>query len=308
MLFLTQSSNLFFEADEHLFLLHNGQMDYLQNSNELRSRLYQEAQTSNYVKLKFTSNVIQVGKNVDLTTVSSASNLGSFSNAWKSLSVASDGVFIENKNINYSSLSNCFNVNSDVHFTSNVFVSGLSLIPIGTIFPYAGITVLPEDYLWCDGGAYSRTVYQKLFNVIGTTYGSGDNISTFNVPNLKIRTLMGAGAGPSLTPRTLGGTAGQSILVLSTNELPSHTHNIVAIPSSISPLCVVKRTLTGDTNPNTYKNSLLSDPNYGDISGTAPDVTAVPYGFIATTDNRGGVTSIGLRHPYTVVQHIIKYQ
>lgn len=55
--------------------------------------------------------------------------------------------------------------------------------PIGTIFAFAGNDI-PSGYLPCNGGAISRTTYADLWAVIGTTYGSGDGSTTFNLPNL----------------------------------------------------------------------------------------------------------------------------
>ncbi|MBO7344489.1 MAG: tail fiber protein [Clostridia bacterium] len=52
----------------------------------------------------------------------------------------------------------------------------------GMIKPFAGTTV-PTGYLLCDGSAVSRTTYADLFAAIGTTYGSGDGSTTFNIPN-----------------------------------------------------------------------------------------------------------------------------
>jgi phage-related tail fiber protein len=43
----------------------------------------------------------------------------------------------------------------------------------------------PPRYLVCNGSAISRTVYNNLFNIIGTTFGSGDGSSTFNIPDLR---------------------------------------------------------------------------------------------------------------------------
>ena len=37
--------------------------------------------------------------------------------------------------------------------------------------------------LLCNGGAYSRTTYSRLFSKIGTTWGAGDGSTTFNVPS-----------------------------------------------------------------------------------------------------------------------------
>ena len=52
----------------------------------------------------------------------------------------------------------------------------------GMVSPYAG-SVAPDGWLICDGSAVSRTTYSALFAVIGTTYGSGDGSTTFNLPN-----------------------------------------------------------------------------------------------------------------------------
>lgn len=54
---------------------------------------------------------------------------------------------------------------------------------VGAIVAFAGSTS-PTGWLLCDGSAVSRTDYAALFAVIGTTYGSGDGSTTFNVPNL----------------------------------------------------------------------------------------------------------------------------
>lgn len=54
--------------------------------------------------------------------------------------------------------------------------------PTGVIFPFAGLTA-PSGFLICDGSAISRTTYANLFKAIGTTYGSGDGSTTFNLPN-----------------------------------------------------------------------------------------------------------------------------
>ena len=59
----------------------------------------------------------------------------------------------------------------------------------GMIKPFAGTTV-PTGYLLCDGSAVSRTTYADLFAAIGTTYGSGDGSTTFNLPDLTNRVPM----------------------------------------------------------------------------------------------------------------------
>ena len=74
-----------------------------------------------------------------------------------------------------------------------------NLIPVGTILPYGGSTA-PEGYLLCNGQAVSRTIYSDLFDVIGTTYGTGDGNTTFNLPNLTNKFIEGGTAGISHNP------------------------------------------------------------------------------------------------------------
>lgn len=65
--------------------------------------------------------------------------------------------------------------------------------PIGSGYEYFG-TTLPDNYVWADGSAISRTDYSELFEVIGTAYGEGDGATTFNVPDLRRRyPLMSSG-------------------------------------------------------------------------------------------------------------------
>ena len=47
---------------------------------------------------------------------------------------------------------------------------------------------LPNTLL-CNGGAYSRTTYSRLFSKIGTTWGAGDGNTTFNVPNFNYKSV-----------------------------------------------------------------------------------------------------------------------
>ena len=65
-------------------------------------------------------------------------------------------------------------------------------IPTGVIMPYGG-SIAPNGYLLCDGAAVSRTDYADLFAVIGTSYGTGDDSTTFNVPDLRECVPVGAG-------------------------------------------------------------------------------------------------------------------
>ena len=82
-----------------------------------------------------------------------------------------------------------FSANQETNETINIEVP--DALPIGSYIQFAG-SQAPEGFLVCNGGEISRTTYSKLFAVIGTTYGSGDGSTTFNLPNLTDRFLQGS--------------------------------------------------------------------------------------------------------------------
>lgn len=82
-------------------------------------------------------------------------------------------------------------------------------------------------WLLCDGTAVSRTTYSDLFAAIGTTWGTGDGSTTFNVPDVRGRALVGRGTGTGLTARALAAVFGAETHTLTSGEsgLPAHNHS-----------------------------------------------------------------------------------
>ena len=104
--------------------------------------------------------------------------------------------------------------------------------PIGSV-QLTAAAAAPTNWLLCDGTAVSRSTYALLFAVIGTTYGAGNGTTTFNVPDVRGRTvIMVDGAAARVTSAsldganadTLGGVGGLETHVLLTAEIPAHTH------------------------------------------------------------------------------------
>ncbi len=95
--------------------------------------------------------------------------------------------------------------------------SGLThTVPTGGIIMWSGAADnIPSGYLLCNNTPVSRTTYADLFAVISTIHGGGDGSSTFNVPNLQDRFVVGAGSGYAVA--ATGGSANAT--------LPSHYHN-----------------------------------------------------------------------------------
>jgi microcystin-dependent protein len=100
----------------------------------------------------------------------------------------------------------------------------VSAAPAGTVVAFAGQS-LPQGWLLCDGSAVSRNTYPVLFGIVGTTYGEGDMVTTFNVPDLRGRTTIGTGQGGGLTNRTLAMTGGEEKHTLTVAEMPAHAHD-----------------------------------------------------------------------------------
>lgn len=96
--------------------------------------------------------------------------------------------------------------------------------PVGTIKMFAGSTA-PTGYLICDGSAKSRTTYSELFSTIGTTYGSGNGSTTFNIPNLKGKVVVGLDSNDTAFD-LLGETGGEKTHTLTIDEMPSHNHKV----------------------------------------------------------------------------------
>ena len=98
---------------------------------------------------------------------------------------------------------------------SNLTNLNVTAIPTGAILPYGGQTA-PTGYLMCDGSAVSRTTYAALFAVVGSSFGMGDGITTFNVPDYRDRFPFGAEnravpGSKNTPPGTLSGT-GNSVM------------------------------------------------------------------------------------------------
>lgn len=155
---------------------------------------------------------------------------------------------------------------------------------IGEMKQFAGpATAVPAGWELCVGGELSRTAYSELYAMIGTTFGVGNNSTTFNLPDMRGRTAIGAGQGSGLTNRVLGVRSGAETHVLTIPEMPSHTHN----PA------------TGVT--------FLTDP--GTTSGTGFKLNTTGSFDIVTsgsTTATGGGTAHNIMQPYTVLNYIIR--
>jgi microcystin-dependent protein len=110
-------------------------------------------------------------------------------------------------------------------FPSRDTGAGTSTDPLlGTVRLSAAPSV-PNGWTTAQGQLLPINQNQALFALFGTTYG-GNGQTTFALPDLRGRAVIGAGTGPGLTPQTLGQSSGVESAPLTEAQLPPHTHTL----------------------------------------------------------------------------------
>jgi len=151
---------------------------------------------------------------------------------------------------------------------------------VGEIRMFAG-SFAPAGWMTCDGQILPISEYETLFNLIGTTYG-GDGQSTFALPNLAARAPLHMGTGTSTY--TLAQNGGVTQVTLTTNQIPAHSHAVVAdgntgTTNSGSP----SGTYYGNTTPTQIYASTPLPRNVGKMTtlpvsgGSQPHDNMQPY-------------------------------
>jgi microcystin-dependent protein len=106
-------------------------------------------------------------------------------------------------------------------------------IPLGGLLPYIGASAPNSAFVLPFGQAISRTTYATLFSLVGATFGAGDGSTTFNVPDLRGRSVFGQDnmggsaasritvAGGNFDATVLGGTQDRQNKVIANSNLPA---------------------------------------------------------------------------------------
>jgi len=100
----------------------------------------------------------------------------------------------------------------------------------------------PRDRVFCNGQLIAISQNTALFSLLGTTYG-GDGRTTFALPDLRGRVPLHAGSGPGLSNYPLGQRGGVEQVALSIEQMPSHSHALVATNASANELPPANHTL-----------------------------------------------------------------
>lgn len=97
-------------------------------------------------------------------------------------------------------------------------------VPVGGGLDFYG-DIAPENYMFAMGQELSRTEYSKLFEVIGTKYGTGNGTTTFNLPDKRGRVSVMINAIDAVF-NTLGKKVGSTTHTMSVDELAAHIHAV----------------------------------------------------------------------------------
>lgn len=132
----------------------------------------------------------------------------------------SDSQALTNKDLSSSTNTFPSSLATDAELSAHTTNSGIH-VPLGTLMPFVGALSPSSSWKLADGSELSRTTYAALYAIIGTTYGEGNGVSTFNLPDLRGKMVLGASDDHSR-----GDTGGAETVTLTTDEIPSHQHGM----------------------------------------------------------------------------------
>lgn len=158
--------------------------------------------------------------------------------------------------------------------------STTGLTPTGTIIAFSGNNI-PSGYLPCNGSAVSRTTYADLFAVIGTTYGSGDGSTTFNLPNLTDKFIQGSDTAGTVKSAGLPNITGRRVASWGGGDYVGRGYTTGCFKQNSDasyPTTVDGGNWNGDGNGSGFSfDASLSNPIYGASATVQPPALTMRY-------------------------------
>ncbi|MGY3035912.1 microcystin-dependent protein [Bradyrhizobium sp. USDA 4354] len=196
---------------------------------------------------------------------------------------------------------------SDAAFYLQSFFGNPYGIPIGGVLPFAGTTAPNSSFVLAYGQAISRLTYPTAFSLLGTAYGAGDGLTTFNVPDLRGRVVagkddMGGSAASRLTgsfitgPTTLGGTGGSESRQLATANLPPYT------PAGT----ITNGAITINHNAAQANNSTTGGGAFSIGASTATITASQAASTFAGTAQGGTSSAFGILQPTIILNYLLR--
>ena len=176
--------------------------------------------------------------------------------------------------------------------------------PIGIMFGFGG-TSAPQLWLLCGGQAISRITYSNLFAAIGTAFGAGDTVTTFNVPDLRGRAPFGKDdmggsaanrvttAGSGVDGVTLGASGGAQNVTLAQANMPNYSPSVTD-PTHTHSL--------GGTNVAVANGSAIKEAGAGSLNTATMSINAAST---RVTVSWGSGTALTSMNPALILNYII---
>ena len=151
---------------------------------------------------------------------------------------------------------------------------------VGEIRMFGG-SFAPAGWAMCQGQLMPISENETLFNLIGTTYG-GDGQETFGLPDLQGRTPIHSGQGPNISQNyQIGEKAGVESVTLTTQQIPVHTHPMLASQGVASQTNPGGNLISQATQAQLYiedvANSPMSAGSVLPVGGSQPHENLQPY-------------------------------
>ena len=173
--------------------------------------------------------------------------------------------------------------------------------PIGAILPFAG-TDVPAGFLACNGAQYLKDDYPLLAMILHSSYE--DDATHFHVPDMRNRVPMGSNG--NVIGDNTGATGGEAEHVLTTAEMPSHTH----VQNSHLHNIAHTHTFFGRVNgltPGTSNRMAMADMSGSNSTPSTQTQSTTDSGSTtATNQNTGGGGAHNNLQPYLAVRYIIR--
>lgn len=149
-------------------------------------------------------------------------------------------------------------------------------------------SLVPEGWLLCDGSAISRTTYADLFSYIGTAWGVGDGVTTFNIPDLRGITPIGyhPGGDGDGDYGTIGGAYGEKKHVLTLAEMAAHAHGGFTGSGGGAKIADIMQSGNNDPTNAHVRQGDAGSADLGDLSTGNHNHTITSAGGDAAHENR----------------------
>lgn len=176
---------------------------------------------------------------------------------------------------------------------------------IGTIVPWPSPKV-PDNWCECDGRLLNISEYQGLFALFGTRYG-GNGTTTFGIPDLRGRAVVGAGTAIWGTSYPLASTGGAASAAITQAQIPAHTHTLNKATNAsgnykVSSAPVGSNSVTGNRlGAGTAANQVVIYNNAA--PNTAIATASGPYTVNLSTS--GTAQTVATRPPYLGLRFIV---